>query len=41
MENSTPIDCKPSELTLHILREIAHSYPSSSMSEEQQRLCLN
>ncbi len=41
MKNSTPFDCKPSEITLHILRKIAHSYPSIGMSEEQRQLCLN
>ncbi len=28
MKNFTPTDCKPSELTLHIIRTIAHNFPT-------------
>ncbi len=28
MNNSTPNECKPSELTLHIIRTIAHNIPT-------------
>lgn len=39
MKYFTPEDCKPSELSLQIIRTIAHCYPSYTMSEEEKKLC--
>jgi len=41
MKNFTPEDYQPSEITLQVIRTIAHCYPSPNMSEEEQNLCWN
>jgi len=41
MKHFTPEDYKPSEITLHIVRQIAHSFPSNTMTEEEKHLCWN
>lgn len=41
MNNSTPFDKEPSELTIHILRTIAHNFPAGNMSEAMRRVSFS
>jgi hypothetical protein len=38
MKYSTPTDYKPSELILHIIRTVAHNFPSNNMPENIKKL---
>ncbi len=38
MKDFTLFDKEPSELTLHLLRTIAHNFPPSNMSDAERKL---
>lgn len=41
MKHFTPEELKPSELTLHLLRTIAHNFPIANMTHEERSLSWN
>lgn len=41
MKNSTPKDPRPSDMSIYIVRNIAHAYGASDAHDNPTRQCMN